>query len=86
MEAPALLVPGVQDADPGSGCLGCAGDADHVRVSDGHHAEGDVLGGSVVGATDLVDLVGLGHDHGVALDDHCVRVNPVLKKKHTVTF
>ena len=38
---------------PGCGSLWCGGDADHVWVPDGHHAEGDVLAARVVCAPDL---------------------------------
>lgn len=48
------------------------------NTPDGQHAEGDVPGGHVVGAADLVYLVRLGHDDGVVLDDHRVCVHTVL--------
>lgn len=75
-----LLLPAVQDPDAGGGRLRGAGDADHVRVSDRHHAEGDVLAAGVVGAAHLVDFVGLGHDHAVPLHHHRVGVHPALHR------
>ena len=69
----------VEYADPRGGGLGRGGDADHVRVADRHHAEGDVLRAGVVGAADLVDLVRLGHHDGVPLDDHGVGVDSALQ-------
>ena len=48
-----LLLSGVKDPNPGGGGLGGGGDADHVRVPDGHHAEGDVLAARVVCTSDL---------------------------------
>ena len=33
--------------------LGGRGDADHIRIPDGHHAEGDVLAARVIRAPDL---------------------------------
>ena len=48
-----LLLPGIKDPDPGGWGLGGGGDADHVRVPDRHHAEGDVLAARVVCASDL---------------------------------
>jgi len=52
---------------------------DHLRVADGHHAEGDVLRAHVVRALNLVDLVGLGHHHAVMLQHHCVGVDTSLE-------
>ena len=69
----------VEYADPRGGGLGRGGDADHVRVADRHHAEGDVLRAGVVRAADLVDLVRLGHHDGVPLDDHGVGVDSALR-------
>ncbi len=51
------LAPGVYDGNLRSWSLWSCSDADHVRVSDGHHAEGDVSGGGVVSAPNFVDLV-----------------------------
>ena len=48
-----LLLPGVKDSDPGGGGLRGRGDADHVGVPDGHHAERDVLAARVVCTSDL---------------------------------
>ena len=76
-----LLLPRVQDADPGGGRLGRGGDADHVGVPDGHHAEGDVLAAGVVGAPHLVDLVRLGHHHAVPLYHHRVGVHSALTQR-----
>jgi hypothetical protein len=53
----------------------------HLWVTDGHHAEGDVLGAHVVRTLDLVDLVGLGHDFGVVLQHDCVGVDAGLDGK-----
>lgn len=55
--------PAVEDADPWRRGFRRAGDADHFRVPDRHHSEGDVLRGHVVGALHLVYLIGLGHYH-----------------------
>ena len=74
-----LLASRVHDRDLRSRGLGRRGDADHVRISDGHHSEGDVPGGGVVRAPDFVDLVGLGHDDAVPLDDDGVGEHAVLK-------
>ena len=38
---------------PGSWSFWCRGDADHVRISDGHHAKGYILAASVVGTPHL---------------------------------
>ena len=69
---------GVEDADFGGGGFGGGGDANHVGVADGHHAEGDVAGGGVVSAPDFVDLVGLGHHDAVSLNDHSVGIHTGL--------
>lgn len=49
-----------------------------LLLPDGHHAEGNVLRRHVVSAAHLVDLVSLGHDDGVVLDDDGVGVHAVL--------
>lgn len=41
-------------------------------IPDGHHAEGDVTRGHVVGTFDFVDLVSLGHDDRMVLEDNGV--------------
>lgn len=51
---------------------------DHVWISDGHHAEGDVPWRGVVRASDLVDFIRLRHDDAMALNHHGVRVNSIL--------
>ena len=48
---------------------------------DGHHAEGDVARGHVVGAADFVDLVRFGHHHRVMLHHHSVGVHSALLGK-----
>ena len=48
---------------------------------DGHHAEGDVARGHVVGAANLVDFVRLGHHHRVMLHHHSVGVHSALLGK-----
>lgn len=73
----------VEDADPRWRRLRRARDADHFRVPDRHHAEGDVLRGHVVRALNFVDFVGLRHHDGMMLQHHRVRVDPSLK---TVTL
>lgn len=70
-----LLTPRVEDTNLGRGRLGCRGDANHVGVPDGHHAEGYVARGRIVRASDFVDFVGLRHDNTVPLNDHGVGVN-----------
>lgn len=50
-----------------------------ILLPDGHHAEGNVLRRHVVGTAHLVDLVSLGHDDGVVLDDDGVGVHAVLE-------
>lgn len=78
-----LARPTVEDADSRRRRLRCARDADHFRVSDRHHAEGDVLRGHVVRALNFVDFVGLRHHHGMVLQYDRVRVDSSLK---TVTL
>lgn len=73
----------VEDADPRRRRLRCARDADHFRVSDRHHAEGDILRRHVVRAFNFVDFVGLCHHHGMVLQYDRVRIDPSLK---TVTL
>lgn len=65
----------VQDADPWWGSLGRGVDVDGLGVTHWHHSEGNVLGAHVVRALDLVDLVSLGHHHGMVLQDNRVGVH-----------
>jgi len=46
---------------------------------DGHHAEGDILGGHIVGALDFVDFVSLGHHNAVVLQNDGVGEHARLK-------
>lgn len=69
----------VEDANSWRGGFRCAGDADHFRVSDRHHPEGNILRGHVVRALHFVYLVRLGHHHGMVLKDDGVRVDSSLK-------
>ena len=73
-----LLASGVNDRDLGRWSFWSSRDADHVRIPDGHHSEGDVPRGRVVRASHFVDLVGLGHDDAVTLDNDGVGVDAVL--------
>lgn len=73
----------VEDADPWRRCLRRARNADHFRVSDRHHTEGDILRRHVVRALNFVDFVGLSHYHGMVLQYDRVRIDPSLK---TVTL
>lgn len=89
-----LLGPAVQDPDSWGWRLRSRGDADHVWISDWHHAKGDVLAASVVCASDLwysrnrfyqfkahfVDFVRLRHHHTVTLNNHRVCVDTALKE------
>lgn len=47
----------------------------HLLVADRHHAEGDVFRAHVVRALDFVDLVSLGHDDVVVLQDDGIGVD-----------
>lgn len=60
-----------------------AGDADRFRVLDRYCPNADVLRGHVVRALHFVQLIGLGHHHGMVLKDDRVRVDASLK---TVTL
>lgn len=73
----------VEDAYPRRRGFRRAGDADHFRVPDRHHTKSDVLRGHVVRALHLVNFIGLGHHHGMMLEDDRVRVDASLK---TVTL
>lgn len=46
-----------------------------LGVADWHHAKSDILRTHVVCALDLVDLIGLGHDHGMVLQNDRVGVD-----------
>ena len=70
----------IDNGDSWSWSLWSSGDADHVWISDGHHAERDVARRRVVRAAHLVDLVRLGHDDAVTLHDDGVCENSILKK------
>lgn len=70
-----LASTGVQDSDPWWWGLRRRVDVDGLGIAHWHHSEGDVLRAHVVRALDLVDLVGLGHHHGVVLQDNGVGVD-----------
>lgn len=78
-----LARPAVENADSRRRRLRCARDADHFRVSDWHHAEGDILRGHIVCALNFVDFVSLCHHHGMVLQYDRVRIDSSLK---TVTL
>ena len=73
-----LLRSSVQDGYSRGWGLGRGCDADHVGIADRHHTEGDVSARSIVSTSDFVNLVRLGHDFGVSLDDNRIRVHSVL--------
>ena len=73
-----LLLSAVQNSNAWSGGLRSRSDADHVRISNRHHAEGDIPRGGVVGTPNLVDLVRFGHHHAVSLDNYGVGVDTSL--------
>jgi hypothetical protein len=69
----------IDDGDLRCRSLRSRRDADHVRVSDGHHAERHVPRRRVVRASHLVDLVSLRHNDAVTLNNDGVRENAVLE-------
>lgn len=52
-----------------------------IGLPNWHHSEGDVLRGHVVRALDFVDLIRLGHDDAVVLEDDRVAVDTDLERK-----
>ena len=48
-----LLLSSIKDSDSWSWCFRGRGDANHIRVSYRHHAEGDILAAGVIGTSYL---------------------------------